>query len=54
MRNIDNSPEYYRMREARERELAERAKLEEVKAIHRALAENYRLAAEEAERRSSE
>lgn len=51
MRSYDDSPEYYRMREAREREMAENAPNEEVRAIHLALAENYMVAAEEAERR---
>lgn len=49
MRSYDDSPEYYRMREAREREMAENAASEEIRAIHLALAENYQAAAEEAE-----
>ena len=49
---MDDSPEYYRMREAREREMAAIAPNEEVKRAHLALAENYRLVAEEAERRA--
>ena len=51
MRSLDHSPDYYRKREAQEREMAETAISEESKAIHLALAENYRLVAEEIERR---
>lgn len=47
---LDDSPEYYRMREARERELATTAASEEARQSHLALAENYRMVAEEAER----
>ena len=49
--NVDEySAEFFRRREAQERELADKAQSEEIKAIHLALAENYRAAAEEAER----
>ena len=51
MDTSDNSPEYFRMRELRERESAEQATSDEVKFSHLALAENYRLLAEEAEQR---
>lgn len=52
MHTADDTPEYYRMREKRERELAGGASTDETRQAHQALAENYRLVAEEAERRA--
>ncbi|HEY0629618.1 MAG TPA: hypothetical protein VGD23_09840 [Sphingomicrobium sp.] len=50
MNTDEYSAEYFRRREAHERELAEKAHSEEIRVIHLALAENYQAAAEEAER----
>ena len=52
MQPADDTPEYYRMREKRERELARSAITEDGRQAHQALADNYRLVAEEAERRA--
>lgn len=41
MQNLNDSPEYYRMREAHERQMAERAPTPEVRDIHLKLAEKY-------------
>ena len=41
-----NSAEYYRQREAHERELAERAELAKAREIHFSLAERYRFLAQ--------
>ena len=49
MNTSDNSPEYYRMREAQEQEMADKAATEEGRAVHQALADRYRELAEEAE-----
>ena len=46
MNTSDNSPEYYRMREAQEQELAYKAATEEGRAVHQALADRYRELAE--------
>jgi hypothetical protein len=49
MKTVDNSPEYFRMRETQEREMADKAPTEEGRAVHLALAERYRDLAEDAE-----
>ena len=49
MNTSDNSPEYYRMREAQEQEMADKAATEEGRAVHQALADRYRELAEEVE-----
>ena len=49
MNTSDNSPEYYRMREAQEQEMADKAATEEGRAVHQALADRYSELAEEAE-----
>ena len=51
MNMADDSPEYYRMREAREREMAADAATEEIRYVHETLAESYRELAEDAEKR---
>ena len=53
MNTSDNSPEYYRMRETQEREMADKAINEEARAVHQALADRYREMAEEAEAQGS-
>lgn len=53
MNTSDNSPEYYRMRETQEREMADKAANEEARAVHQALADRYREMAEEAEAQGS-
>lgn len=47
----DDSPEYFRLREAQERELAANAVTEQARYIHESLADRYREPAEEAEKR---
>jgi len=49
MRADSNSADYYRQREAHERELAEKASLPNVRQIHLSLAERYRALAESAD-----
>ena len=49
MNTSDNSPEYYRMREAQEQEMADKAATEEGRYVHQALADRYRELADEAE-----
>ena len=50
MRGVDDSPDYYRMLEAQEREAADRAPMESVRKIHLALAAKYQELAAKAER----
>jgi hypothetical protein len=52
MQPADETAEYYRMREKQQRELAARALTEEERHAHHAVADNYRLVAEEAEKRA--
>lgn len=52
MNKFDDSPEYYRLREAQERERAEKALTDEARAVHLALAERYGETAIEAEQRA--
>lgn len=52
MNTIDNSAEYFRMREAQERAMAERAASEEIRSIHLTLADRYRELADEADKRA--
>ena len=49
MRKDSNSADYYRQREAHERELAEKANLPNVRQIHLSLAKRYRALAENAD-----
>jgi hypothetical protein len=42
----DNSPDYYRMREAQERAMAAKAQDEDIRQIHQAMADKYRDMAE--------
>lgn len=42
MEAIDDTPDYYRMRESQERGMALKARNEEVRSIHLALADKYR------------
>ena len=48
---VDDSPEYYRMRETKEREAAANAANDGVREIHLAMADKYKALAEEAEKR---
>ena len=52
MNTVDDSAEYFRMREAQERDMAERATSDEVRSIHLSLADRYRELADEAEKRA--
>lgn len=52
MSMVDDSAEYFRMREAQERAMAERAASDEIREIHFALAERYRELADEADKRA--
>ena len=52
MQMVDDSPEYYRLRESEERMMAETAKSGDVRAIHLTLADKYRELAEKAEKRA--
>lgn len=49
METTDDTAEYYRMRESQERSMALKARNEEVRSIHLALADKYRERADLAE-----
>lgn len=46
MQQSDHSPDYYRLREAQEREMADNAQDDAARKIHLALADRYRLLAD--------
>lgn len=50
MTTVDDSPEYYRLRETQERDASERAASDDTRQIHLAMADKYRELAKEAER----
>lgn len=49
MNTVDDSPEYYRLRESQERDAAELAANDDTRQIHLVLADKYRQLAKDAE-----
>ena len=51
MKSVDDSAEYYRLRETQERDAADKAATDAVRQIHTALADKYKELAENAKKR---